>query len=276
MLLSVAVATVLFISGCGSSSDSDVVASVDDATLDRDTFEQLVNDSEAATGTPVDSQPPADAARTDGEAARNIVGQWITLELVRQDMKANDVPIPEVDAALTGAERFQQEYQTTGLAWVDQGDEALADQQLADWYNQGPSESGIACVGHILVQEQSEAQAVLDRLEAGEAFGDVAAQTSLDPQSAAQGGSLGCRPVTNFSSTFIPEFVEGSLAAEVGVPTQPVESQYGQHVIRIVPFDELAGDDLILARLIALGQWHDVDVDPQIGAWELIRVNPLG
>lgn len=276
MLLSVAAAAVLFTSGCGSTSDGDVVASVGDVTLDRDTFEQLVNDSETANGVPADSQPAADAARTDGDAARNIVGQWITLELVRQDMQANDVPLPEVDTSLSGNERFQQDYQATGLAWVDQGDEVLADQQLQDWYNQGPSASGIACVGHILVKEESEAQAVLDRLEAGEAFGDVAAQTSLDAQSAAQGGALGCRPVTNFSSTFIPEFVDASLAAEVGVPTQPVASEFGQHVILVMPFEELAGDDLILARLIALGQWNDVDVDPQIGAWELIRVNPLG
>ena len=271
-----AAAAVLFTSGCGSTSDGDVVASVGDVTLDRDTFEQLVNDSETANGVPADSQPGADAARTDGDAARNIVGQWITLELVRQDMQANDVPLPEVDTSLSGNERFQQDYQATGLAWVDQGDEVLADQQLQDWYNQGPSASGIACVGHILVKEESEAQAVLDRLEAGEAFGDVAAQTSLDAQSAAQGGALGCRPVTNFSSTFIPEFVDASLAAEVGVPTQPVASEFGQHVILVMPFEELAGDDLILARLIALGQWNDVDVDPQIGAWELIRVNPLG
>ena len=276
MLLSVAAATVLFTSGCGSSSDDDVVASVDTSQLDRDTFEQLVNDSEAANGTPVDSQPDADAARTEGDTARGIVGQWITLELVRHDMTAMGVPIPEVDASLTGAERFNEEYQTIGLAWVDQGDDALGDQALADWYAQGPSESGIACVGHILVKEESEAQDVLDRLDAGEAFGDVAAQTSLDTQSAAQGGSVGCRPLSAFSTTFIPEFVDGALAAEVGTPTQPVESQYGHHVIRIMPFDELTPDDLILARLIALGQWHDVDVDPEIGAWEWINVTPLG
>ena len=66
------------------------------------------------------------------------------------------------------------------------------------------------------------------------------------------------------------------MAAEVGVPTEPVESQYGQHVIRITPFDELSSDDVILARLIALGQWHDVETDPEIGAWGWLNVTPLG
>jgi hypothetical protein len=131
-------------------------------------------------------------------------------------------------------------------------------------------------VQHILVAEKSEAQVVLDRLEAGEAFGDVAAQTSLDTQSGVQGGSLGCRPLSAFTQAFIPEFVEGSLAAEIGVPTQPVESQFGQHVIRVAPFEELSSDDVILTRLIALGQWHDVETDPEIGAWEWLNVAPLG
>jgi hypothetical protein len=66
------------------------------------------------------------------------------------------------------------------------------------------------------------------------------------------------------------------LSADVGVPTEPVESQFGQHVIRITPFDELSGDDLILTRLIALGQWHDVETDPEIGTWNWLNVAPLG
>jgi hypothetical protein len=266
----------LALSGCGATSDGDVVASVDDIELDRDTFEQLVNDREAASGNPVDSQPDADAARTDGQTARDVAGQFITLELVRKDLEEMGEPVPEVDSSLTGAEKFDAEYQAVGTAWVNQGGEVLGSPALQNWYAQGPTESGIACVQHILVGDTSEAQAVLERLDAGEAFADVAAETSLDTQSAVEGGVLGCRPMSNFSATFIPEFVDASLAAEVGVPTEPVESEFGQHVIRVIPFEELGGDDLILARLIALGQWHDVETDPEIGTWEWINVTQLG
>jgi hypothetical protein len=131
-------------------------------------------------------------------------------------------------------------------------------------------------VQHILVEERAQAEDVLARLDAGEPFADVAADTSTDPGSAAQGGSLGCAPLSTFRQQFIPEFVEGSLAAEVGVPTQPIESEFGHHVIRVTPFDELAGDDILVSRLIALADWHEVETDPEIGVWEFPNVVPLG
>ncbi len=268
------VVAALFVSGCGSVSDGDIVVRVDDTTLDRDTFTDLVNEREAADPNAVDEQNDPD--RASGDTARAVAGQFVTLELVRSDLQALGVPVPAVDSSLTGTARFDAEYQALGNAWVSQDSALLGDAALKTWYDQGPSESGVACVQHILVAEKSEAQAVLDRLEAGEAFGDVAAQVSLDTQSGVQGGSLGCRPLSAFTQAFIPEFVEGSLAAEIGVPTQPVESQFGQHVIRIAPFEELSSDDVILTRLIALGQWHDVETDPEIGAWEWLNVAPLG
>jgi parvulin-like peptidyl-prolyl isomerase len=269
-----AVVAIALLSGCDSVSDGDVVVRVDDAELDRDTFTELVNDREAADPNAIDAQNDPD--RASGDTARAVAGQFVTLELVRLDLEQLGVPVPEVDDNLTGAERFDAEYQAVGQTWVLQGSALLGDEQLRAWYELGPSESGVACVQHILVAEEAEAQAVLDRLAAGEAFGAVAAETSLDTQSGAQGGSLGCQPVSAFSEAFIPEFVEGSLGAEVGVPTQPVESQFGQHVIRIAPFDELTNDDVLLTRLIALGQWHDVETDPEIGAWEWLNVAPLG
>jgi hypothetical protein len=268
------VAIALAASGCGSVSDGDIVVRVDDSTLDRDTFTELVNEREAADPNAVDAQNDPD--RASGDTARAIAGQFVTLELVRIDLDEMGVPVPPVDSSLTGTARFDAEYQAVGQTWVSQDSALLADEALETWYDQGPSKSGVACVQHILVADESEAQAVLDRLEAGEAFGDVAAQTSLDTQSGVQGGSLGCRPLSAFTQAFIPEFVEGSLAAEIGVPTPPVESQFGQHVIRVTPFEELSSDDVILTRLIALGQWHDVETDPEIGAWEWLNVAPLG
>ena len=270
------VGVALVASGCGSSSKTDVVASVNDVELERDTFEELVNASEAANGTPADSQPDADAARTDGDTARAVVGRWVTGELVRADLSEMGVAIPEVDSSLTGAERSDAEFNTLAQTWIAEGDEVLGDQALENFYDEGPATSEVACVQHILVANESDAQAVLDRLDAGETFAEVAADVSLDTQSAVQGGALGCRPLSAFTAAFIPEFVEGSLAAEVGVPTQPVASQFGQHVIRVTPFEELSADDLILTRLIALGHWQDVEIDPQIGTWESGRVAPLG
>ena len=60
------------------------------------------------------------------------------------------------------------------------------------------------------------------------------------------------------------------------MPTAPVESDFGFHIIRLAPFDTLSGNDLLVARLIALDDWHDVETDPEIGVWSFPAVAPLG
>ena len=203
MLAVAAVAIALFTSGCDSVSDGDVVVRVDDAELDRDTFTQLVNDREAADPNAIDAQNDPD--RASGDTARAVAGQFVTLELVRLDLEGARRP---------GARGRRQPHRCRPLrrrvpggrpdVGAARAASCSATSSCEAWYEHGPSESGVACVQHILVAEEAEAQAVLDRLEAGEAFGDVAAETSLDTQSGAQGGSLGCQPVSAFARRSSP------------------------------------------------------------------------
>jgi len=269
-------------SGCGATRDSNVVARVDDAELSRDQFTDLVAEARAAQGVTADTVSGPEWARVDASTARGIAGQFVAMELVRSDLTQLGMEVPESapiaeDSTQPAIDEFQADYQALIQTWVAAPTEMIADDDVRAFYEQGPAESGIACVQHILVAEEAEAEAVLDRLEAGESFADVAAETSIDPQSAAQGGSLGgCTPTASFREQFVPEFVEGSLAGDVGVPTGPVETQFGHHVIRIVPFDELSHDDLVVTRFFALSDWHDVETDPEIGVWEAPTVVPLG
>ncbi|CAN5378573.1 peptidylprolyl isomerase [soil metagenome] len=86
---------------------------------------------------------------------------------------------------------------------------------------------GLPEVSHILVQTEEEAEEVLDRLDDGEAFEDIAREVSLDPGSGAQGGSLG--PLT--LGAFVPEFEDAAVALEPGEISPPVETQFGFHII---------------------------------------------
>ncbi|HEX9727575.1 MAG TPA: SurA N-terminal domain-containing protein [Gemmatimonadales bacterium] len=88
---------------------------------------------------------------------------------------------------------------------------------------------------------------------AGAEFADVAARESSDTVSAATGGDLGDVP----RGRFIPVFEEAALALRPGEISQPVQSQFGFHVIKLesksdssihphhilIPI-ELAGDHL--------------------------------
>jgi len=82
---------------------------------------------------------------------------------------------------------------------------------------------------HILVATPEEAQAVEERLAAGEDFAVVAAEVSTDTGSGAQGGELGW-----FSAgMMVPEFETGVAALAAGEVSAPIESQFGWHVIRL-------------------------------------------
>jgi parvulin-like peptidyl-prolyl isomerase len=264
---------VLALSACGSTGDSDTVARVEHSVLDRDQFTELVEARKLASGVDPALETEAEAARVSGEIARGITGQFVTIELVRHDLAALDVDLPEVDSSLTGPELFDAEYEAIGRAWVSLPPDQIGDERLREWYDAGGDS---VCVQHILVAERDEADAVLQRLDAGEAFDAVAADSSLDTASAAQGGNLGCQPERDFRTQFVPEFVEGSVDAEIGVPTGPVETEFGYHVVRVVPFDELLPNDLLVSRLIALGDWYEVETDPEIGVWRFPNVAPLG
>ncbi len=146
------------------------------------------------------------------------------------------------------------------------------------------------CVSHILVATEEEANAVLDRLDSGEVFGDLAAELSLDTGSGADGGVLECSP----PSRFVPEFADAAMTAEIGKVTGPVESQYGFHIMIVTDRTDadptqLPSDEDIVAALTeeaitsATNDWFvakveaaDVTVDEQYGTWQANppQVNP--
>jgi peptidyl-prolyl cis-trans isomerase C len=83
---------------------------------------------------------------------------------------------------------------------------------------------------HILVRTEEEARDILAELEAGEEFADLAAEYSMDPGTRERGGSLGWFP----RGQMVPAFEEAAFTLEPGETTsEPVQSQFGWHVIRV-------------------------------------------
>jgi peptidyl-prolyl cis-trans isomerase C len=82
---------------------------------------------------------------------------------------------------------------------------------------------------HILVATEEEATAVKDRLAAGEDFAAIAQEVSTDAGSGAQGGELGW-----FSAgMMVPEFETAVAALQPGDVSEPVQSQFGWHVVEL-------------------------------------------
>ena len=81
---------------------------------------------------------------------------------------------------------------------------------------------------HILVQKQSEAIAILDKIRQGEKFGKLARELSVDSGSAKRDGNLGY-----FSrGKMVKEFETVAFNLEVGKISEPVKTQYGYHIIK--------------------------------------------
>jgi parvulin-like peptidyl-prolyl isomerase len=132
------------------------------------------------------------------------------------------------------------------------------------------------CSSHILVATEQEANDVASRLEAGEDFATLATEVSTDTGSGAQGGDLGCAAPEGYD----PAFAAALTAAEVDVPTAPVESQFGWHII-LLRDDELPTADEARETLTAeavneaANTWFadqfenaEVTVDEAYGTWQ--------
>ena len=77
---------------------------------------------------------------------------------------------------------------------------------------------------------EAKAKEIAQRLAAGEDFAALAKAESDDPGSAENGGDLGF----NAKGLFVPEFEEALFALEKGQVSEPVLTDFGYHIIKLV------------------------------------------
>jgi len=80
---------------------------------------------------------------------------------------------------------------------------------------------------HILVKTEQEAKTVLDRLNKGEKFANIAKEISLCP-SAKRGGDLG----TFARGKMVKEFDTAAFALQKGQISSTVRTKFGCHIIK--------------------------------------------
>jgi parvulin-like peptidyl-prolyl isomerase len=237
--------------------------------------------------------------------AAQVLTRQIFFELVRQEVARRSLGVPRdaLDQALGqaeeqvgGAEVFRQfpsSYRETlvrHFAHVNVLREALVEEAEADaaapdaraYYDTHPDEFVERCMSHVLVETGEQAAEVRRRVLAGEDFGTVAVQASTDPSAQQNRGELPC----GRSGTYVPEFEQAAAALDPGQVSEPVQTQFGFHVIllrseRVVAFEEvesqlqaqLANDaqqasqgalDEFLREAVSKAR---VSVNPKYGRW---------
>ena len=158
-------------------------------------------------------------------------------------------------------------------------DKAVTDEQLADAYkdfaasHRGEEE---AKARHILVKTKKEAMAVVEALEKGGGFADLARQKSIGP-SKTGGGDLGWFA----KGQMVKPFADAAFALKKGAYTKtPVQTQFGWHVIlledrrRQAPPSFKAKRDELKAELGR--KLAAAEVERLRGAASIVRFGPDG
>jgi parvulin-like peptidyl-prolyl isomerase len=151
--------------------------------------------------------------------------------------------------------------------------------EIEKLYNKAPASTGVLCLSHIVVKTKAQATKALKQITDGEKFADVAKKVSIEPAAKTSGGSLGdgeepCRSLASMQQNFDRDFVVGAVAAKPGVPTQPVKTKFGWHIILSHPYSEVKksvltvfNEDPAIALLMGFITMSDITVNSAYGTW---------
>jgi peptidyl-prolyl cis-trans isomerase C len=188
------------------------VNAADPSTLQNDVLDQLIEN----------------ILVRQGAAAQNIS---VSDQDVQTELKAN------IDTA--GSDSAWQQWLTTNLFTQDEFIQSLRvsliNNQVLDRLTQdlaGPVPQVHA--RHILVGSESDANALLARLKAGEDFVTLAKTFSKDDTTREQGGDLGW---FTQDELLAPELAKAAFALKPGEIGGPVSTQLGFHVIQTLEFE---------------------------------------
>jgi len=157
---------------------------------------------------------------------KGILDQLIQQTLVAAKAEAEMTPRVELELA----NRRMNYLSGTYLDRI--AEEALTEEALnalfTEKYGDAPAAKEYSAA-HILVPTREEAVAVRERLDAGEDFATIARELSQDPGSAQNGGDLGWFGL----GMMVEPFEKAVVAMQAGQVSEPVETQFGWHVIRL-------------------------------------------
>jgi peptidyl-prolyl cis-trans isomerase C len=82
---------------------------------------------------------------------------------------------------------------------------------------------------HILVSTEDDAKAIKAEIDAGADFAELAKQKSIEPNAAQSGGDLGYFK----RAVMVKPFGDAAFAMQVGQVSDPVQTQFGWHIIKV-------------------------------------------
>ena len=308
------VMALLSLAACSESESAAVTVNgdeVDQQAVD-DELDALLQYAEDHPDFPFGQQVLADGTGAEGDATvssaftaqvltERVIGLVVDQEFRERDLELSDEDrqaaeeqfvqqLGQGDNAVgqEAFDKFPQEFQDFEVrlnAQISVLSEELAgggdvtDEEVRAFYDDNPEQFEQNCVSHILVADEATANTLRDQITGGADFASVAEQNSTDEASAANGGDLGCQA----PGTYVPAFEEAVADAEIDQVTEPVETEFGFHLILVTDRNELSfqeaepqiraqlqqgQQDPITPLLQELLGDADIEVNPRYGSWD--------
>ena len=201
------------------------------------------------------------ALQNEGQK-KQLLEQLISFELMNKFGK--EIELDKTQEYKDAIESISKEVITSMAINKILADITVTDDEVKKYYEDNKEAFGqpaTVSARHILVATEEEAKKAKEEISGEKiSFGDAAMKYSTCPSNQ-QGGNLG-----EFSKgMMVPEFEEAAFAAEIGVVTEPVKTQFGYHLIlvdarneaSIKSFDEVK--DGVLNQLVQQNQHAKYD-----------------
>jgi parvulin-like peptidyl-prolyl isomerase len=280
---------VLSLVAAACSSSDEVVSSVNGEDITRGSVESLVRDAgdgfsnqDFATYLSVVIQWEAadqaaaeefDVAVTEDQIDDRVdqlvtdSAPGVTLEEYLESVNATESGLRSFAESLLVQESIAVE--------LSSGFDPVTDDDVAQEVAEFPADWIQVCASHILVETQEEADDLKAQLDDGGDFAALATEFSLDPGSGANGGDLECAS----PSGFVEPFAEATLAAEFDTVTEPVETEFGYHLIIVTDridaptdavrdyLEQTRSEDALNAWFVAMIEEAEITVIDSVGEW---------
>ena len=221
------------ISGCAKKVEGDVLAVVDGEIVTLQEFDGVI------------SNMPEHYQTLVAKDKKKFLDDYIMQKLLLQEAgRAGIGSDPEI---MNLIEEARKKILVAAFIKKEAGGKALlTDDALMVFYEGNKEQFAVPArwrASHILVATAVEAQQVKAELEAGADFAELAKERSKDT-AAEKGGDVGY-----FSEgQLVPEFEAGCFALDPGELSDPIETQFGFHIIKLIDKQEAGVQEFAKVR----------------------------
>lgn len=164
------------------------------------------------------------------QGKKQLVEQLISFELMNKFAK--EIKLDESEEYKEAINNIAKEVLASMVINKTLQEVTVTDEEVKNYYNENKEafeEPATVSAKHILVSTEEEAKKAKNEILSGEiSFEDAAKKYSSCP-SKEQGGNLG-----SFSKgMMVPEFEKAAFELEIGTVSEPVQTQFGYHLIKV-------------------------------------------